>query len=185
MRFEIITDQKLPEKYMKLMNLHRIKHFGRKNIKDFKKDYWPGAKFCFLIDNNKILAFCGLRKITICYKNKKYNILGICNVISVINGKGYGKILIQRVINYVTKQSKTALGFCDQKNTLFYKNAGLNIKTNFSLRFALKHPKTNKLKFDKPSDGIFINGKDNLIKKISSNKELAYYYLPDIKDPHW
>jgi len=187
MKLEIIKDQNLSKEYMKIMNLNRKKNFGPKEVKNFKTDYYPGAKFLFIIEDNKIVAFCGLRKVSLNYRNKNYNILGLCNVISVITNKGYGKELMKRMISYLKKQNKTALGFCDNRKANFYKTSGLKVKKDFSMRFALKNPKSKELKFDSPCYGIYINGKDNLVKKMikDKKKELAFYYLKDVKDPHW
>ena len=89
---EIIKHNELPKRYEILMNKWRKKEFGPNEIKDFKKDYLPGAIFFFVKDNNKIVAFGGLRKITIHYLGKKYRILGICNIVSIKKGKGYGRL---------------------------------------------------------------------------------------------
>lgn len=174
----------LPEKYMVLMNKWRRKQFGPNEIKNFKKDYLPGAKFFFVKANKEVVAFGGLREITITYLRKKYKILGICNIISVKKRRGYGKILIQSMVNYLKKTGKTGLGFTGQ--TKFFEKAGLKNKKSFTWRFALKNPKTGEVKFDNEDcDGIYYNGKDNFIKKVLSTKSIVYYYLPNIDMPHW
>jgi hypothetical protein len=181
---EIIKDKDLPKKYMDVMNKGRVGEWGEKNRKNFKKDYWPGAKFFFVKEGKEIVAFGALRDVTINYLGKKYKILGICNIISVVKGKGYGKMLIQAMIKYLKAKGKTGLGFTDQ--TRFYEKAGLKSKKSFTWRFASKNPKTGEIKFDSGDcDGIYIEGKDNLIKKVLSTKGTGYYWLPDVKDPHW
>ena len=187
MEIEIILDKNLTKRHTVLMNRWRKKEFGPQwTIRNFKKDYLPGARFFFLKENRKIVAFGTLRKVTINYLGKKYNILGICNIISIEKGKGYGKILIAAMIKYLKKTGKTGLGFCRSKNTQFYKKAGLNTIKDLTKRFALRNATTNKYKYDEEGgDGIYIDGKDKLIKKVLSTKGTGTYYLPDIKQPHW
>lgn len=185
---EIIRDKKLPGSYMALMNKWRVKQFGPENRKNFKKDYWPGANFFFLKDDGKIVAFGGLRDVTISYLEKNYKIQGFCSIISVIKMRGYGKILIHAMIDYLKKTGKTGLGFCGEKNSKFYKKAGLDVKKDLADRFALKNPKTGEIKFDEEGGyGLYFNGKDKLIKKVLSTKGVGYYYLPDVDKggSHW
>ena len=185
-KVEIIKDKDLPRSYMDLMNKQRRKEAGPKEVKDFKKDYWPGATFFFVKDGKGIVAFGGLRDIKVNYLGKTYRILGICNIFSVKKGKGYGKILIHFMINYLKKKGKTGIGFCGKKVTKFYEKSGLKSKKSFTWRFAIKDPKTGKVKFDdEDCDGVYYNGKDNFIKKILSTKSIVYYCLPDVKKPHW
>jgi len=183
---EIIKHNELPKKYEVLMNKWRKKEFGLNEIKDFKKDYLPGAIFFFVKDKKEIVAFGGLRKITIDYLGKKYNILGICNIVSIKKGKGYGQLLISAMISYLKKRGKTGVGFCSKNISKFYGKAGLKVVRNLTQRFVWKNPRTGETKIDEEGgDGIYIEGKDKFIQKILSTKGLAYYYLLDIKKPHW
>jgi GNAT superfamily N-acetyltransferase len=186
LKIQIVQDKNLSKPQMDLMNKWRKKEFGKGNVKNYKKDYWPGAKFFFLKDGKEIVAFGALRDISVQYLGKDYKILGICNIIAIQKGKGYGKALIQNMIKFAKKKSKTALGFCANEKAKFYEKAGLKVKKHFTWRFALKNPKTGRLKFDSGDCiGIYIEGKDRLIKKIISTKAVCTYYLPDIKGPHW
>jgi len=183
---EIIKHNQFPKKYESLMNKWRKKEFGPSEVKNFKKDYLPGAIFFFVKDNKRIVAFGGLRKITIEYLGKKYNILGICNIVSIEKGKGYGQLLISAMIAYLKKTGKTGVGFCNKDVSKFYEKAGLKVVKNLTQRFVLKNPKTGEIKIDEEGgDGIYIEGKDKFIQKLLSTKGTAYYYLPDIKKPHW
>ncbi len=168
------------------MNKWRKKEFGRKAIKNFKKDYFPGAKFFFVKAGKEIVAFGGLRKVIIEYLGRKYVIGGICNIVAIKKGEGFGKVLISAMIKYLKKTKKTGLGFCDRKITRFYAKAGLKTKQGLCDRFALKNPQTGEIRFDtEGGDGLYLDGKDHLIKKILSTKSTAYYFLPDISMPHW
>lgn len=184
MKIETKKNKNLSEKEKQIINKWRKKEFGPQEVKNFKKDYEPNTEWFFVEDNNKIVAFGGLRPITINYLGKKYKIFGICSIISIKKRKGYGKKLIAGMIDYAKRNGKTILGFTTK--TKFFRNAGLRTKRNFTWRFALKNPKTGKIKFDSGDcDGIYYEGKDNFIKKILKTKSIVYYHLPDIKMPHW
>jgi hypothetical protein len=113
-----------------------------------------------------------LRPISIVYLGVKYNIFGVCSILSIKKGKGYGRILISSMIKYAKKTGKTLLGFTLKAG--FFKKAGLKIKKNFVKRFIYKNPKTGKEIIDDDGDGLYLNGKDNFIKKVLSNKSKVY-----------
>lgn len=175
---EIIRDKDLPKKYTVLMNKWRKKEFGRKEIKNFKKDYFPSAKFFFVKDDKNIVAFGCLRDISMRYLGKTYNILGICNIVSIQKGRGYGLILINAMIDYLKKTGKTGLGFTAVSG--FFKKAGLSVKSNFIKRFIYINPITKEEIIDDEGDGIYYDGKDHFIKKVLSTKSIVY-----INILHW
>ena len=118
-----------------IMNIHRMKEFGKNETKDFHQDYPSDSQFFFVILKKHIVAFGTLRPITIEFNDKTYNILGFCNIISIIKQKGYGKHLIHSMIEYINKSQHTALGFCYSKVSPFYKKCGLMIEPDFIQRF--------------------------------------------------
>ena len=162
----------LSKKEMVLMNKYRVKEFGKDEIKDWKKDYPLSTDVFFVMDNNQIVAFGLLRPIKINYLGKSYNILGICSIIAIKKGQGYGKKLIALMVDDMKKKGKTGLGFTSKIE--FFKKTELGTKKNFIRRFRYKNPKTGKIKIDKDGDGIYYNGKDNFIKKVLSTKLVVY-----------
>jgi len=167
----------------RLMNKTR----GRDGRKDFNKDYPKGTIFFFVIDDGKIKSFGGLEPVTLNYLGKNYKILGICNIFSVERGKGYGTILIKEIIKHLKKTGKTGLGFTGRKTAKFYEKAGLKSKKDFSLRLEMENPKT-KERIPDPDGGcpgIYLEGKDKLISKMSKGKAIATYWLPRLKEPHF
>ena len=169
-----------------LMNKIRVREGGKGCKKDFNKDYPSGTVFFFVKERGKILAFGGLEPIKINYLGKDYNILGICNIFSVEKGKGYGSILIKEMIKYLKKKGKTGLGFTGAIK--FFKKVGLKTRKDFGKRFALRNPKTGKMRFAKKGDegdGIYYEGKDRLISKMLKTKSVGYYWLPRLKELHF
>jgi hypothetical protein len=179
--------KKITRSEIALMNKARIKEYGKSGSRNFKKNY-KDSVFFFVEDKEKIVAFGTLLPVTIEYLNRKYNIFGICNIVSIEKGKGYGKEVIHTMIKYLEKKGKTGLGFCGSQNIPFYKKAGLKTYKLLGKRFALKNPKTEKVKFEAPNDigdGLYFEGKDRLISKMLKTKVIGTYWLPGIKNPHW
>ena len=173
---------------MTLMNKWRVKEFGKGEKKNFKKDYDLNTLFFFVKDtkNKEVLAFGGLRPVSVEYQGKKYNILGVCNIISIKKKKSYGRILIQSMIKYSKRTGKTLLGFCERKNIKFYEKSGLKTKKDFTNRFAFKNPITKQVKFDKEGgDDFYYESKDKFISKVISTNGVGYYYTKGLKEPHW
>lgn len=164
--------EELTKEDMTFINSCREREYGQEAVMDFKKDYSPSAKFFFVINNNKIIAFGTLRDISINYLDKKYDILGICNILSIEKGKGYGKVLIKNMIDFLKKKGKTGLGFTTK--TDFFRKAGLKIEKDFIKRFIYKNPKTKEEIIDNEGDGIYYEGKDDFIKKVLSTKYPVY-----------
>lgn len=162
-----------------LINKNRIKHFGKSAaVKDFKKNYEPNTEWFFVKAGGKIVSLLGLRPIKVKYLGKTYKIGGICSLISIKKKLGYGRVLIAGLLTYLRKTGKSALGFTGQ--TEFCKKAGLGAKKDFIKRFVYVNPKTGEKVIDEDGDGVYYNGKDNLIKKILSTKGTAY-----IEVMHW
>jgi len=175
---------KLSNSERTFMNKSRIKEYGE-NDKDFKNNEKQSI-FFFVKDKKKIVAFGMLKPIKMNYLSKTYNILGIGNIMSIKKGRGYGKVLIQSMVDYLKKKEKTGLGFTGNKNVPFYKKAGLSAKKKFSFRFVLKNPKTGKKKFDDENcPGVYYNGKDDFISKVLKTKSVATYYIKGLENPHW
>jgi len=174
---EIINDKNLPESYAVLMNKWRKIEFN--DPKHFRKDY-PNADFFFVKDHGKIVAFGTLRPITIKYLGKTYKIMGFCNIITIEKGKGYGKIIVKTMINYLKEKGKTGLGFCRRAQLPFYEKSGLKTKKDFIKRFVYRDPITKEEIKDNEGDGLYYNGKDGFVKKVLSTKSTVY-----INIPHW
>lgn len=172
-KIEKVKSSKLSKNYISIMHKARRKEYGSKRDMDFKKEDKNGI-FFFVKDNNKIVSFGMLKPINVEYLSKRYVILGIGRVMSVIKSKGYGKILIDDMIKYMKSKGKTGLGFTEHKNSIIFKKLGLNTEENFIQRFRYKNQKTGEIKSDNDGDGIYYEGKDKLISKMLKTKGIAY-----------
>lgn len=161
-----------------LINKHRLKEFGKGNEKDFTKDYEPETLWFFVTFKSKIVSLGGIRPLHVAYRGKKFSLGGICSIISIIKGKGYGKILMSFMVDYSINSGKTILGFTEKE--AFFRKSYLKTKKHFIRRFIYINPKTKEETLDKWGDGIFYEGKDKMITKILRTKEPVY-----INVPHW
>lgn len=177
-KIQIKSGKNLSEKEMNLMNDARIREFGKDESKNFKKDYPLTTKYFFVMDKKDILAFGLLRPIRISYLGKNYSILGICSIISIKKIRGFGKILIQSMIEYLKKTGKTGLGFTVKPE--FFRKSGLKVKKYFIKKFIYENPLTKEKIIDEEGDGIYYNGKDNFIKNVLSNKSKVHTNIA-----HW
>jgi predicted GNAT family acetyltransferase len=187
MKIEIKKGKDISEKIFRFIKDSREKEYKCKDQKFQKRDH-KDTLFFFIKEKNKIVVIGALRDIEMELEKEKYNVYGISGILSIIKGKGYGKRLIKEIIKYLKKNKKTGIGFCGRKNKNFYKKAGLKHRNLFGKKFDLRNPKTRKIKFENPrdvGDGIYYEGKDKFITKLIKSKDLAYYWAPRIKNPHF
>jgi hypothetical protein len=178
MKLQIIKNKNLSKAQKNLINNARVKEWGKDEKKYFSKDYELETLWFFVKDKNKIVAIGGLRPILFGYLGKEYSIGGICSIISIIKGKGYGKILISFMKSWSYENKKTILGFTTQ--TGFFEKAGLKTEKNFIGRFIYKNPLSGEEIIDNQGDGIYYEGKDKIISKILKTKKPVY-----ISVLHW
>ena len=178
----------MSKKELDFINKIRVDEFGRKGVIDFTKNSRKGAIMFFVREKEKVVSIGMLLPIKINYLDKKYDILGIASIISVEKGKGYGLTLMGEIVKYIKSKRKTGLGFCGRRLLKFYERCGLKSEKRFGIRFALKDPKTGKIKFEAKNDigdGIYYEGKDKFISKVLRTKSVGYYWVPNLKHPHW
>lgn len=155
-----------------LINRNRAREFGKSEIKDFEKDYEPDTIWFFVKDGGQIVAFGGLRPIKIEYLGRDYNIFGICSIISIKKRSGYGRKLIESMMNYMGKKGKTGLGFTGK--TKIFGKMGLGVERDFIKRFIYKNPETGEEVLDKDGTGIYYEGKDKFISMVLKTKSPVY-----------
>jgi len=153
----------LTKKEMSFINTNRLKEFGA-TVEEWQKDYLIADTF-LIKDEEDIVAFGMLMPIKIRYLNKNYNILGISSVISVERKKGYGKKIINSMIDYAKPEKKTLIGFCQKHSKKFYEKCKIKLNKPLLKRFLYKNS------INKYEDYvIYHEGKDNLMKKLLSTK---------------
>ena len=165
-KIEIKKGKKLSREEKTLMNNWRIKEFGSEKIEYLEKFYSPSADVFFVKIKNKTSAFGLLIPTKIRYLEKTYDILGISCIISLEKRKGYGKILINAMTNYIKKKNRIGLGFCERKNIIFYENSGLKVAEGLMKRFKYRYATSKEKSDEGDEDVVYVNDKNNFIKKI-------------------
>ncbi|MFH1307383.1 MAG: GNAT family N-acetyltransferase [archaeon] len=172
MKVKITKNKDLTKAEKELINNARDMEWGRNEKKDFEEDYEREMIWFFIKEKEKIVSLGGLRPIAINYLGKRYNILGICSVLSIEKNKGYGRALIGEIIEYLKKKNKTGLGFT--KKNEFFKKVGLKSEKDFIKRFIYKNLKIEKEIIDNDGDGVYYEGKDKFISNILKTKSIVY-----------
>ena len=143
-----------------------------------RKSFSNNIFFILEDSKNMILAVGRLIPIKIDFLNTNYNIFGSADLVSVVKGKGYGKKIKKAQIKYI--KDKTMIGFCERKNSPFYRKCGLKIAENLVKRFIYIDSKGKEIKNTLDNDLLYLNGKDNFMKKVLNSNEKVI--IPII---HW
>lgn len=170
---DLIKSKDLDKKEKKSLEELRVKEFGEKNRKDFKKDYEPDTLWVIVKKKKKIVSFGGIRPIKVKYLGKEYDIGGVCSTIAVIKKKGYGRIMANAMVDQSKKMNKTILGFTGK--TEFFRKCGWGTKKDFIRRFVWVKEDGEK-EYDPDGDGVYFEGKDKLISKVLKGK--GYVEIP-------
>jgi len=172
-KIEIRTVNSLLESEMELMNTWMKKEFGEKYIRDFKKLY-PGESKCFFVkDEDDIIAFGIMNPVVAEHLGKKHDFFGVGDIVTIRRGEGYGRIIMEAMIEHLKNNDKPGLGFCARKNTPFYKKIGMGTKEDFMKRFRYRDPKTGEPAPIENGDGIFYDN-HGFIKSIINTDSPVY-----------
>jgi hypothetical protein len=106
------SNSRLTEEEKALINTSRVSEWGIDSQKDFGKDYEPDTVFFFVkvhsqVDGEskeRVVALGGLRPIQLLYQQCTFDIYGICCIIAIEKKCGYGRILIQSMIDYMSEK---------------------------------------------------------------------------------
>ena len=149
-----------------------------KNQKLFSKDIF----FIVRDSKQKLLSIGRLRPVRIVFLKKVYNIQGIADIVSVIERKGHGRVLMSLIYEHLISNKQTGIGFCNRKNSPFYHKCGFKITKNLEERFLYKNPKGKIIK-NKGGEHLvlYLTGKDKFIEKVLANPKEKVL----IPCPHW
>jgi len=178
MKIEIIPGKEVTQLDLDLINKYRKIRLDRTSVWNHETNNGFEERTFFLVkDNNQLMSFGTLKPIKLYVDKNEFEILGIQAVVSIVQGKGYGKILLEAIINFVNKSGKTMIGFCNTKNSEFYRKCGCKIFEDGYKYFIYVDNKGERLLGD-PGDIFYINGKDNFMDKVAKNKIEVSHYVP-------
>lgn len=176
---EIITGKDLKQEDLDLINEYRKIRLDRSSIWDHQNNNYFHDRLFFLVrSNGNLVSFGTLRSIKVYVDNQEIGIMGIQAVISIVQGKGYGKILMQEMVKYADQNQLILVGFCEHKNAEFYIKSGLEVFENKNLNFIFV--KENGEEYTEEGDVIYHSIKASTIRDaLTSDKKIKHFI------PHW
>lgn len=135
-RLRIITGSKLSKEEVITINRIFQDAFSNKNTLEIgtKKQYEKNI-FFILAEGKKILSIARLRQTKITFMGKKYDVLGIGDMVSVTERRGYGKKVMGAIHKYAQSRKEICFGYCKRINSPFYQKSGFKIINNLVRRF--------------------------------------------------
>jgi predicted N-acetyltransferase YhbS len=159
--------------------------FAKESVKEFDDNKKPVEKeleelkdemksiFFFAKESGKIKSFGLLKPVKVKYLGKVYNILGIGSIISTEKKKGYGRILMNAILDYLKKKNKTGLGFNDKEVHKFYEKVGFESKKGLGKRFFYDYGNSKKNKEEQSEYVVYFEGKDKFMTKVLKTKSVV------------
>ncbi len=179
MTIEIIQGNKVTNEDLELINKYRKIRLSRDRVWDHKiNNEFHDRTFFLVRDNNQLVAFGTLRDIKIYINDIEVTIKGIQAIISIIQGMGYGKYLMQNMIKYAINNNLILIGFCERKNKEFYIKSGLEVFEDKNLNFIYINEKLEE--YSEEGDVIYYSKENNIVREaIVSNIKIKHFI------PHW
>ncbi len=175
----IKSGKELTSEELEVVNFWREKEFNKEPWSHDGINYFHRNLFFIVRDSEQIVSFGMLIPIDIFIDKQKYSIDGIATIFSTIRGKGYGKYLMERMKEYIISRDKIAIGFCENKNTEFYKKCGYGIWKNGIDNFIYIDENNNEVK-DEGGDTLYIDNSEQTLENAIQSDKLIYHYFP-----HW
>lgn len=176
---QIIQKRDLPQKEAREIVQVWTNVFGDgKKIDKNKKVTFKKKELFFIVrgKNNHMLAIGCLKSVKIKFLEKVYPIKGVGGIVSLVQGKGYGKALMQKIREFLKQENLMGIGFCTRKNNPFYQKCNVFVEDDLIHRFVHKDGNGNlHYNQDGDDDVLYFNDKYSLIQKIiTSPKTKAY-----------
>jgi len=136
-RLRVLKGSKLSKEEVITINRIFQDAFSNRNTLEIgtKKQYERNI-FFILSKDKDILSVARLRQTTITFMGKKYDVLGIGDMVSVIKKKGYGKRVMGAIRKYAQSRKELCFGYCRRINSPFYQKSGFKIIKNIVRRFS-------------------------------------------------
>lgn len=176
---EIKPGTDLTSEELEVINFWRKKEFDKEPWSHDGINYFHKNLFFIITDSTQIVSFGMLIPIDIYIDKIKYEISGIATIFTTIRGKGYGKYLMDRIKEYLDSKDQIGIGFCESKNTEFYKKCEYGIWLNGIDSFIYIDENNNEVK-DSGGDTLYLDNKAHVLEKTIRDNKLIYHYFP-----HW
>ena len=176
---EIINGAELNQSDLDLINEYRRIRLGRDTTWDHdKNNHFHDRTFFLVREEGNLVAFGTLRNIKLFIEKKEIEVMGIQAIISIIQGKGFGKVLMKSMIKYAEENKLILVGFCDHKNAGFYIKSGLEVFENKNTSFIFIQE--NGEEYTEDGDVIYFSASDSQVKDALMNGKKIKHFIP-----HW
>ena len=165
--------------------LRVINEVRKKEFKGFASAHRPIAPqpgtpswdeiYVLVKQGDRVLALGRLRAEVVTFLETTHRIWGVVTVASAVKGRGYGKILLERMKDYVRESGKSAVGFCDKATSAFYRKCGFQILRNGALRFVETEPEDDSPSQQAVDDAFMLSVGDPFSEVLSSHPQEPVY----------
>ena len=130
MKFVFLLHSELSRTELEKIISIKKKHWSYTSI---EHENWISDNICnddihvMMLENEILVGYMNLVNVEVIINNQKNIFLGIGNVCSLIQGKGYGKKLILGVQEFIIKNNFKGILFCKNKLVDFYKKYNWNL----------------------------------------------------------
>lgn len=126
----------------------------------------PTSKYFLLYEDNTLKASGVLIDVKpIEFNREQFSIFGICGIIALEKGRGYGKQIMEAIKNYLITNHKTGVGFSGLKLRGFYEKCGFKVDTTSFKRF--KYLENNEWVSNPDNDiVIYLESNDHFMEKV-------------------
>jgi N-acetylglutamate synthase-like GNAT family acetyltransferase len=86
------------------------------------------SEFHIVLDNNEIVSVLRIYKnFSFNVNEKVYNIPEMVGLVSIVEGRGYGKFLLENMKKNLVERNVECIGFCFEHNRGFYSKCGIEV----------------------------------------------------------
>lgn len=155
-----------------LINYNRSCEFGSQPLES--TDEYLSHNFFLGYANDQLVSFGRLKYIDVARGSQQHSILAIATIVSIEKGKGYGRLIMEAMHNFIGQDGRTAIGFCDPMYSGFYQKVGFTIVQQGSQQFHYIDSEGAEQPLKYPNnDVLLLNGRDNLGQYIVDGAEVT------------
>lgn len=162
------------------INITRETEFNSTYKIDPRPDNDDWNKPYFLVHHeDDFVAFGRLHTVSVNSDGIPETILGIASIAALQKERGYGRILMQGMRDYIEESGQTAVGFCDPAISGFYEACGYSILRNGVQRFTYLDALGQAFPVQHPNDDVlYVNGGSSLINPDNAEQQIFAFRAP-------
>jgi hypothetical protein len=172
----VVLGKDLSSEQLKIINQYRKTEFGSPTAIEVNPQSENWEKPYFLAyAGEQLAAFGRLHDVEVRLQQQTYRTLGIATVVATKKGAGFGKLLMEKMKEYIEASGKTAIGFCGPDVSAFYEKCGFSIiKGGVQRVVYMESGKHVPVPAERANgDVIYLSGADNFMQKFNADPSLT------------